>query len=655
MKTPTPSALLALALAGLATAPALLAQTAVVPERLSYQGNVSDASGNPIGASQAVNRKVHFKIYDSASGGSALYAEDQTVTISAGEFSVAIGNGAGVSGVPGPSAPASTPYVSIPSVLSTPGKSYYLGITIDDGDGNIANDTEIAPRQQLLSGAFALRAKTAEAVTSGAVTSAMLQDGEIAAADLGANAVITAKIQDAAVNSAKIADASVATADLSNSSVTKEKINTSSVGLWDVNGSSVYRPSGFVGIGTASPAYPLDVSGNATTEASLRGQAAAQLRIEDTGDASTYWLRGDADRLYLLWNGGTGATSWQGTYPMVFKDAFTGLGTENPATRLHVMGEATIEDPSAPNLRLKYTGGNGTQLASAPATGLFASNAARGDGVLRSLDGGLHLLSGNGVSALQVQTDNWLAIGRGLSFTRNSSDGAPDNDFAKIYLEYLGSNNGRLVLATGDDNDEPISMRIGATERFRVQNWGVEAWGSIRSSGSRNGSPGFADMSYEAGDPPGNAQAGCMLFRVQNSSQGGSATKHVAWDGDGNWDFESDARLKENIHDAEPMLERLLAVKVRRFDWKNSGIPGQQLGVVAQEVREVFPDIVSTYKFDNGLDETFTVGYDSFGLIAVKGLQELHGGLVAELDEKDRKIGELEKRIEKLEALIQSR
>jgi hypothetical protein len=161
-------------------------------------------------------------------------------------------------------------------------------------------------------------------------------------------------------------------------------------------------------------------------------------------------------------------------------------------------------------------------------------------------------------------------------------------------------------------------------------------------------------MYYSAGDPPGSAAAGAMVFRTYNTSQAGFNWRHVAWDGDGNWDFESDQRLKENINDVEPMLARLLDLKVRRYDWKN-GSGSQQLGVVAQEVQPLFPDLVKTYQFEKGMGETLTVSYDSFGLIAVKSLQELHASLTEELDAKDRKIEELEKRLEKIERLIESR
>jgi hypothetical protein len=53
----------------------------------------------------------------------------------------------------------------------------------------------------------------------------------------------------------------------------------------------------------------------------------------------------------------------------------------------------------------------------------------------------------------------------------------------------------------------------------------------------------------------------------------------------------SDARLKENIVDAGSGLEKLAGIKIRSFDWKDSGAH-TDFGVVAQELNEVAPEAV---------------------------------------------------------------
>jgi hypothetical protein len=56
----------------------------------------------------------------------------------------------------------------------------------------------------------------------------------------------------------------------------------------------------------------------------------------------------------------------------------------------------------------------------------------------------------------------------------------------------------------------------------------------------------------------------------------------------------SDQRLKENITDLEIGLNAIMALRPRKFDWKEkSGNTGKNLrGFIAQEFEQVFPDLI---------------------------------------------------------------
>ncbi|GAA5481960.1 tail fiber protein [Haloferula sargassicola] len=224
MKALLTSLLLALALPVAAQAPSLL----------SYQGRVSDASGNLIGSGSAVNRKVTFSFYASSTGGAPLYVETQTVTISGGEFSVLIGNGTGVAGAPGPSAPAVPPFITLPSIMNG---DVYLGITVDDGTP--AADAEITPRQQIVSGAYAFRAKVAEGLVDGALSTDMLADTSVTTNKIGSSQVTAAKIADSNIVTSKIADANITTVKLANQSVTSEKLAANAVTSSEIQDGSI--------------------------------------------------------------------------------------------------------------------------------------------------------------------------------------------------------------------------------------------------------------------------------------------------------------------------------------------------------------------------------------------------------------------------------
>ena len=101
----------------------------------------------------------------------------------------------------------------------------------------------------------------------------------------------------------------------------------------------------------------------------------------------------------------------------------------------------------------------------------------------------------------------------------------------------------------------------------------------------------------------------------------------------------SDVKLKENIVDATPKLEDLMQVKVRNYTLKSD--PNvKQIGVVAQELEQVFPSLVeeSADKDGNNNDlgtTTKTVKYSVFVPMLIKAIQELK----AEVDSLKQQLG----------------
>ena len=93
----------------------------------------------------------------------------------------------------------------------------------------------------------------------------------------------------------------------------------------------------------------------------------------------------------------------------------------------------------------------------------------------------------------------------------------------------------------------------------------------------------------------------------------------------------SDQRLKENIQDLDVGLDKIMALKPRKFDWKEGkgkDIKGDR-GWIAQEFEQVFPDMVDTWKDEppEGEEPYKAVNADLIPVL-VKALQELK----AELD-----------------------
>jgi len=191
-----------------------------VPDRINYQGNVKTATGL-VGAGTAVTRPITFKFYKVATGGTAtdlLWTEIQQVSILDGNFSVLLGSGSGV--------PAGTNTGTFQAVFAN--TSLYLGITVDV-DNVPSNDTEITPRQQLVTTAFAFRAGVAAKVDDAAINGPMIAASAVSTAQLGAGAVTVEKIATSAVTTTQILDGSIGADDLGTGAVNSAKILDGSI------------------------------------------------------------------------------------------------------------------------------------------------------------------------------------------------------------------------------------------------------------------------------------------------------------------------------------------------------------------------------------------------------------------------------------------
>ena len=87
----------------------------------------------------------------------------------------------------------------------------------------------------------------------------------------------------------------------------------------------------------------------------------------------------------------------------------------------------------------------------------------------------------------------------------------------------------------------------------------------------------------------------------------------------------SDQRLKENVRDIDTGLDAIMALKPRRFDWKEG--KGQDkkdvAGFIAQEFEDVFPECVSTSKAGADGIEYKNINHETLIPTLVKAIQEL--------------------------------
>jgi len=114
---------------------------AEVPKLINYQGHLTDKGGNPLTG----NVDIVFRIYSTESGGTALWTEIQNnVTVKNGIFNVLLGS-ATVGGIP-------------ESIFDSPDR--WLGVAVE-------GDSEMSPRQRLVSVPYAYKAGQADTIPSG--------------------------------------------------------------------------------------------------------------------------------------------------------------------------------------------------------------------------------------------------------------------------------------------------------------------------------------------------------------------------------------------------------------------------------------------------------------------------------------------------------
>ena len=97
--------------------------------------------------------------------------------------------------------------------------------------------------------------------------------------------------------------------------------------------------------------------------------------------------------------------------------------------------------------------------------------------------------------------------------------------------------------------------------------------------------------------------------------------------------YSSDQRFKKNITPITNGLDKIEKINPVRFEWNefvNQRRNGYKLneptiGVLAQEVEQVIPEIVDTWKLSDDCTDARSVSYAKLNMVLIVAVKELHG------------------------------
>jgi hypothetical protein len=101
----------------------------------------------------------------------------------------------------------------------------------------------------------------------------------------------------------------------------------------------------------------------------------------------------------------------------------------------------------------------------------------------------------------------------------------------------------------------------------------------------------------------------------------------------------SDVSLKKNITDTKYGLDDIMKLRGVDFDWKRDDM-GHSVGVLAQEVEVIIPEVVKEYDGMKGRDKVKGVDYNKLVPVLIESIKELK----LKLDEQDAIIRDITER-----------
>jgi hypothetical protein len=370
------------------------------------------------------------------------------------------------------------------------------------------------------------------------------------------------------------------------------------------------------GIGTTTPAVKLHVKSNGSIFR-LEGSDHAYMELYPQGSSTRYGYLGypgvSSSTLTLMNQFSTGALTFgtnNTTRMWLNSDGRVGLGTSSPSTSFHIENTNNFgSDPSnttSPSLYILNT--NNT------------SNSAHSTALIRT--------AGNGGGNPYLSFD--IMGVRGYSMGIDNAD----SDKFKFYTNWNLNNSVAPAYTVTTDNRVGIGTDAPGS-RLHIQTSDAQSL-IVQSNVSDNN--GMVVLNANTSNGWGSNWHEFVIFQNQGNYIGGIVNNGSS---NINYGTSSDYRLKSDLRNFKG-LDLINKIKTYDYAWKSDNT--RMYGVMAHELQEVIPYIVSGEKDavdGEGKIKPQVVDYSKLTPVLVKAMQE-----------QDLKIKQLEERILQLEKLI---